>query len=113
MRTHTPENAVFALDADYLHDPAIDQHGFRALSERSSLADHGKDGGAASIFPALADSWKQQSTATHGLNHFGVQDFTRLRAAYPVVSWTVIHGAAPEGLHCPYQQDGFAVCQLN
>ena len=112
IRSNTPQNAVFALDAHYLSDPVSDLHGFRAISERSSLADYVKDGGAVSIFPALAENWKQQSTATTGLNHFKAEDFAKLHQQYPVASWTVLHGNAPAGLECPYQQDGYAVCLI-
>jgi hypothetical protein len=28
------------------------------------------------------------------------------------VSWTVVHGAAPGGLDCPYQKDSFEVCRM-
>jgi hypothetical protein len=76
------------------------------------LADYVKDGGAAAMFPALAPEWKQMSSATFGLNHFTIEDFRRLRQEYPMVSWTVVHGNAPAGMNCPYQQRGFSVCQM-
>uniref|UniRef100_E6QIM8 Glycosyltransferase RgtA/B/C/D-like domain-containing protein n=1 Tax=mine drainage metagenome TaxID=410659 RepID=E6QIM8_9ZZZZ len=112
IRGNTPEDAVFAVDARYFKDPITDVHGFRAISERSSLADFYKDSGVVSLFPDLAVEWKQMSTATEGLNHFDLGDFERLRGEYPVVSWTIIHGAAPAGLDCPYQRGGYAVCKL-
>lgn len=113
VRQNTPQNAVFAVDSRYFKDPVVDVHGFRAISERSALADYYKDGGVVSLFPNLADEWKQMSNATYGLDHFTVQDFARLQQEYPVVSWTVIHGPAPLGLDCPYQNQGFAVCRLH
>ncbi len=113
VRQNTPRNAVFAVDSRYFKDPVVDVHGFRAIAERSELADYYKDGGVVSLFPALADEWKQMSNATYGLNHFREQDFDRLRSQYPVVSWTVVHGPAPQGMDCPYQNQGFAVCKLN
>jgi len=112
VRDHTPENAVFAVDSHYFKEPGGDVHGFRSISERSALADYYKDGGVVSLFPALADEWKQMSNATYGLNRFSAIDFRRLTEKYPAVSWTVIHGAAPAGLDCPYQQRGYAVCSL-
>ncbi len=112
IRRNTPEDAVFAVDARYFKDPPTDVHGFRAISERSSLADYYKDSGVVSLFPELATEWKQMSDATEGLNRFQRADFARLRAEYPQVSWTVIHGGAPTGMDCPYQRDGYAVCQL-
>jgi len=111
IRRNTPRDAVFAVDSGYILDPDVDVHGFRALSERSSLADYYKDGGVVVIFPKLADEWKQMSSATAGLNHFSVQDFTRLAHEYPV-TWTVIHGPEPAGMDCPYQQNGYAVCSI-
>lgn len=111
IRHNTPAEAVFAVDSGYFNDPDVDVHGFRAISERSSLADYHKDGGVVAMFPNLADDWKQQSSATRGLNHFTAQDFVRLAHEYPV-TWTVIHGAAPAGMNCPYQQRGYAVCRI-
>jgi hypothetical protein len=51
------------------------------------------------------------SDATYGLNHFRREDFIRLARQYPV-TWTVIHGVAPTGMTCPYQQRGYAVCKI-
>jgi len=41
--------------------PGEDTHGFRAIAQRSMIADAGKDSGAVSMFPPLADEWYQQS----------------------------------------------------
>jgi hypothetical protein len=86
-------------------------HGFRALSERATLADYSKDGGVVAIFPQLAGEWKQMSSATRGLDHFSAADFTRLAQEYPVM-WAAIHGPAPAGMDCPYQENGYAVCRI-
>jgi hypothetical protein len=112
VRNNTPQNAVFAVDSRYFMDAGTDVHGFRAVSERSALADYYKDGGVVSLFPGLAEEWKQMSNATYGLNHFQADDFRRLKSEYSEVSWTVVHGPAPAGMECPYQQRGYAVCQL-
>jgi len=112
IRQNTPQDAVFAVDSRYFADAGVDDHGFRSISERAALADYYKDGGVVSLFPALADEWKQMSNATYGLNRFQTQDFVTLRDKYPAVTWTVVHGSAPEGLNCPYQQQGYAVCRL-
>jgi hypothetical protein len=112
VRNHTPQDAVFAVDSRYFMDPEVDVHGFRAVSERSALADYFKDGGVVSLFPGLAPEWKQMSDATYGLNHFRADDFRRLKSEYSAVSWTVIHGPAPAGMPCPYRQQGYAVCQM-
>lgn len=112
IRTHTPENAVFAVDSRYFLAPGVDEHGFRAISERSALADYYKDSGVVSLFPSLAPEWKQMSDATQGLNHFSFADFKRLETEYPEVNWTVIRGHAPARLECPYAHEGYTVCKL-
>jgi hypothetical protein len=112
VRQNTPTNAVFAVDSRYFKDELSDVHGFRAVSERSELADYHKDGGVVSLFPDLADEWKQMSNATYGLNHFSIAQFKNLKEEYPMVSWTVIHGSAPMGMDCPYQQRGYSVCHM-
>jgi hypothetical protein len=112
VRLNTPNDAVFAVDSRYFKDELSDVHGFRAIAERSELADYHKDGGVVSLFPGLADEWKQMSNATYGLNHFSMAQFKSLREGYPAVSWTVIHGSAPLGMSCPYQQRGYSVCRL-
>jgi hypothetical protein len=111
IRRNTPSDAVFAVDSRYFLVPGVDVHGFRAISGRSALADYFKDSGAVSIFPALAPEWKRMSDATHGLNMFAAPDFERLAREYPV-SWTLIHGVAPTGMKCPYQQRGYAICEI-
>jgi len=111
IRQNTPENAVFAVDSRYFKQPGVDAHGFRAISERSELADYNKDGGVASMFPRLAPEWQRESTATYGLNHFTAAQFEQLAREYPV-TWTVIHGPPPAGMSCPYQQRGYAVCRI-
>ena len=112
IRNNTPVDAVFAVDSRYFKEDPVDVHGFRAISERSDLADYFKDGGVASLFPAIAPEWKTMSNATYGLNHFRTAEFQALRQQYPEVGWTVVHGAAPEGLECPYRQQGYAVCRI-
>jgi hypothetical protein len=112
IRHNTPKDAVFAVDSRYFKESVVDVHGFRAISERSSLADYYKDGGVVSLFPELADEWKQMSNATYGLNRFSVAEFRTVRSEYPEVSWTVIHGNAPAGLDCPYRKNGYSVCRM-
>jgi hypothetical protein len=112
IRHYTPQDAVFAVDSHYMRGHGVDAHGFRAVSERSALADAVKDSGAASLFPSLAPEWKQMSEATTGLNHFSRADFEQLKHEYPQVGWTVIHGEAPAGLECPRRQQGYAVCLI-
>lgn len=112
IRQNTPSGAVFAVDSRYFKQPGVDVHGFRAISERSALADYYKDGGAVAIFPRLAVEWKQMSSATYGLNQFSAEDFSLLACRYPV-TWAVVHGPAPAGMKCPYQQGGYDVCKIS
>lgn len=112
IRSNTPTDAVFAVDSRYFKDDSVDVHGFRSISERSALADYYKDGGVVSLFPDLADEWKEMSNATYGLNHFSPAQFANLRREYPEVTWTVIHGGPPSGFDCPYVKDSFSVCRI-
>lgn len=110
VRTHTPKDAVFALDPEYMSQPGEDAHGFRAIAERSVLADALKDSGAVSLFPRLADDWSRQVTATRGLSSFQPADFRRLEQQFPV-TWIVTTHASPS-LACPYRDGAVAVCRL-
>lgn len=111
IRGNTPKDAVFALDPNYMEIPGEDQHGFRALAERSVLADAVKDSGAVSLFPGLADDWQAQVQATIGWNHFQPADFERLSKRYGV-SWIVTQNRAYPGLTCPYRNSALAVCRI-
>jgi len=74
-RGHTPKSAVFGIDPDYMLLPGEDQHGFRAVAERSVLADEVKDSGAVSLFPQLASHWKDQVRAESGWETFHLCGF--------------------------------------
>jgi Domain of unknown function (DUF6798) len=112
IRHNTPKDAVFALDPDYMMQPGEDQHGFRAVAERSVLADDVKDSGAVSLFPQLARDWNDESQAQHGWSQFRAADFRRLAQEYPV-SWVVVQGPGAPGLVCPYSNMKLAVCRLD
>ena len=111
IRSHTPKEAVFALDPDYMAQPGEDTHGFRAVAERSALADRVKDSGAVSLFPQLAPEWERQVLADRGLNHFVAADFRKLVRLYPV-TWILMVGHGAPGLICPYQNRDLAVCRM-
>uniref|UniRef100_Q01QJ0 Glycosyltransferase RgtA/B/C/D-like domain-containing protein n=1 Tax=Solibacter usitatus (strain Ellin6076) TaxID=234267 RepID=Q01QJ0_SOLUE len=111
IRSHTPKEAVFALDADYMVQPGDDTHGFRAVAERSVLADRVKDSGAVSLFPQLAPEWERQVLADRGLDHFVAADFRKLVSLYPV-TWILMVGRGAPGLICPYQNRDLAVCRM-
>ena len=110
IRNNTPTNAYFALDPQHMGLPGEDQHGFRAVAERSMLADALKDSGAASMFPQLAEEWQRQTEAQKGWNSFQLRDFQRLKAQFGV-NWVVLeHSVA--GLECPYADGTLLVCRI-
>ena len=111
IRQHTPKDAVFATDPDYMARSGEDAHGFRAGAERSVLADYVKDSGAVSLFPRLATEWQSQVSAQRGLDRFQPADFTRLVKRYPV-TWILTERPGPPGLVCPYENRLLAVCRL-
>ena len=86
--------------------------GFRAIAERSMLADNGKDSGAVSMFPALAGEWSEQVEAMRGWKQFQRADFARLKARYRV-DWVVLQQPGTRGLICPYQNDLILVCRVD
>jgi hypothetical protein len=112
VRDHTPKDAVFALDPNYMLRRGDDTHGFRAIAERSALADNVKDSGAVSLFPQLAEDWKQQVEAQSGWEHFQRSDFDSLAKHY-AVTWIVTGRPGPAGLTCPYTNRELAVCRMN
>ena len=110
-RHNTPKDAVFALDPRYLAIPEEDQHGFRAIAERSVLADAVKDSGAVSLFPQLTPDWEAQQQVVAGWNHFQTADFIRLAQQYPV-TWVILQQPAPAGFDCPYHNSAVEVCRI-
>ena len=111
IRGNTPKDAVFAMDPGYLLLPGEDTHGFRAVAERSVLADRVKDSGAVSLFPQLAGEWKAEVEAQTGWDQFQRADFERLAARYPV-TWILTRRPAAVGLDCPYVNRELAVCRI-
>lgn len=110
-REHTPSDAIFALDPEHEHFPQEDEQGFRAIAQRSRLADRASDAGAVSMFPALADEWFRQVQAQNGWKDFQAQDFQRLRADFGV-TWVVLQSPGVPGLDCPYSNSAVLVCRL-
>jgi hypothetical protein len=111
IRSNTPEDAVFAMDPKYMYLPEEDQHGFRAIAERSRLTDYFKDSGVASLFPSVSEEWERQQMAMEGWSSFTAKDFKRLAQKYPV-SWLVLWRPVPAGLECPYKNPHIAVCKI-
>jgi len=113
IQAHTPVDAVFALDPKYMRSPGEDLHGFRALAERSALADVVKDSGAVSLFPNMADEWKSEVAAQSGWDKFERCDFEHLATLYPVTWIVVTRSPGPAGLACPYEDGGLSVCRIS
>ena len=111
IRVHTPKDAVFAIDPYYMARRGEDAHGFRAVAERSVLADYVKDSGPVSLFPKLAPEWQRQVMAQRGLDGFSPADFQRLVKQYPV-TWILTTQPGPPGMVCPYRNSELAVCPL-
>jgi hypothetical protein len=111
IRNNTPNDAYFALDPEHMEIVGEDQHGFRAISERSMLADKIKDSGAVTMFPALAETWREQVQSQTGWKRFSVTDFGRLHDKFGV-TWVVLNQPGGAGLACPYQNRTVMVCQV-
>jgi hypothetical protein len=113
IRANTPEDAYFAMNPQAMQLPGEDEHGFRAVAQRSLLADRVKDSGAVSMFPALAEEWQEQVNAERGWNTFQLADFQKLKARYGV-DWVVVEVEQPGvgGLTCPYGNSRVRVCNI-
>ena len=118
IRQNTPVDSLFALDPHYIELPGEDYHGFRALAERSVLADYVKDGGMAARVPRLAPRWVKEVTAQTGWRNFQPADFYRLNKDFGV-TWFVFSRADDQFSYrqvshfwCLYQNDDVQVCHL-
>jgi hypothetical protein len=112
VRENTPTDALFALDPYYMEIPGEDHNGFRAVAQRSRLADVIKDSGAVSMFPEMADEWLTQTRDLRNWKNFQRSDLDRLRHRYGV-SWVVLQAPGIDGLQCPYRNQAAMVCALN
>jgi len=111
IRVNTPVNAYFAMDPQYLADPGEDYHSFRALAERSQLADAIKDTSVVMQVPELGPAWETQSSAQAGWAHFRLRDFERLKSAFGV-DWALVSYPAPAGLDCRWHNASLSVCRI-
>jgi hypothetical protein len=111
VRQNTPLDAYFALDPETMSLPGEDQHGFRAIAERSMLADNVKDTGAVTMFPAMAETWREQVQAQAGWRNFSAADFRELKRRFGV-DWIVVRGRGVSGFSCPYVSANLAVCRV-
>lgn len=111
IRANTPPEAYFAAGPAYLTEPREDMHSFRALAERSVLADAIKDGSVMSKAPELAPVWRREVQAQAGWEHFQAADFERLRAQFGV-DWVVLDQPPPPSFACPWHDAGISVCRI-
>jgi len=125
IRQNTPVDSLFALGPHYVALPGEDYHGFRALAERSVLADFDKDGGMAARVPRLAPRWLREVNAQTGWQTFQASDFQRLKKEFGV-TWVILSrhddlgsgvpgdvpGDGQDGMTCPYQNQQLRVCRL-
>jgi len=114
IRENTPTDAVFALDPNHMRMPVEDHHGFRALAERSKLADANKDRSVTIMFPdlPLVEECAAQIRALNGWKNFRLADFQKLKKSYGV-TWVVVSQPGAAGLSCPYQNQTLEVCRIN
>ena len=110
-RRQTPTDAYFALDPNYLSAPGEGFRSFRALAERSQLADGDKDAAVVTQVPTLAPAWHEQVAATAGWTHFKSEDFERLKAQFGV-DWVVVSYPQTASLACRWHNGSLAVCQI-
>jgi hypothetical protein len=111
VRHNTPEDAYFALDPNYMAEPGEDYHSFRALAERSMLADAIKDTSVVTKVPELGPDWHAQVAAQAGWSHFQLADFERLKRNFGV-NWVLVYTPQPAGLDCRWHSSQLAVCQI-
>jgi len=111
VRLNTPVDAYFALDPHYLAAPGEGFHGFRALAERSQLADAIKDTSVVIQVPSLAETWAEQQQAQAGWAIFRLADFERLKSQFGV-DWVLVGNAQTAGLNCHWHNAELAVCRV-
>jgi hypothetical protein len=111
VQKNTRTDSLFALDPHYMEIPGEDYHGFRALAERSALADVTKDGGMAARVPRLAPRWLREVEATRGWHNFHAADFRSLKNSFGV-DWVVLAQPGVADLSCPYKNRSVLVCRV-
>jgi len=111
IRQNTPINAYFAIGADYMGAPGEDYHSFRALAERSELADANKDAAVVGQVPQLAPAWEGQVAAQQSWQSFKLADFERVKADFGV-DWVLVNYPQPVGLACEWHDSSLAVCRV-
>lgn len=111
IRVNTPVDAYFAMDPNYLAAQQEDYHSFRALAERSQLADALKDTAVVTQVPELGPVWERQVAAQQGFAHFQLADFERLKTEFGV-NWVLVPNTQTANLACRWHNESLAVCQI-
>lgn len=110
-KQNTPEDALFALDCNYITEPDEDAQSFRAIAERSVLPDYSKDGGETAVNATLSEAWGAGVDATRGLSQMDAA--ARVRRLRPFgVTWMVLRSSAPGDAACPFDNGTVKVCPL-
>jgi hypothetical protein len=112
VRANTPEDAYFVLDPAHMNRPGEDEHGFRAFSQRSMMADMDKDPGVVTLVPEVATRWQRETRARANWNTFKLADFMNLRKEFGV-NWAILEKPLRVPLTCPYENDVVAVCRVS
>ena len=113
VRDHTSKDAYFALNPSYMRDSA--NYGFRALAERSQMADISKDAGVVTVSPQLAAEWKREVDALRG-DDSTASTFAYLRREFGV-DWVIMpwNKHVLNAFDCPFQSSappaGALVCR--
>jgi hypothetical protein len=111
IRENTPREAYFALDPNYLAARGEGFHSFRALAERSQMADAIKDAAVVTQVPELGSLWAAQVDAQAGWSRFRRPDFGRLHEQFGI-DWVLVSYPQPDGLTCRWHNERLAVCQI-
>jgi len=111
IRENTPTGAYFAVGAHYMSEPGEDYHSFRALAERSEMADANKDAAMVAQVPELGPVWEREVDAQAGWANFKLADFERLKAEFGV-DWVLVAYPQPAGLDCRWHNEALAVCRI-
>ena len=95
-----------------MNAPGEDYHSFRALAERSQLADAVKDAAVVTQVPELGPVWEREVNAQSGWGNFKLADFERLKSKFGV-DWVLVAFRRQAGcLDCRWHNELLAVCQI-
>ena len=116
VRRNTPQDALFALDPNYMSLPGEENYGFRALAERSQVADRSKDAAVVTLSPELGPAWQRQVHAISGFRNFNADDFRRLRqrlgVSLVILDQPKASSLTDAGFPCPYNNGLLSICYI-